>query len=230
MDRNGAFADCLAMPATNVMPLGSISTEIGSIMDAIGNAFHTVLTADIPGNTVLIVGCGPIGCFAAGVAQSAGATKVIATDVNQFRLDLAGKMGADVLINPERENVVERVFEETDGEGADVVCEMSGHPTAFVEALKSARPGGQVQLLGIPKEPITVNFSTDIIFKGLMVYGVIGRRMYDTWLQMQTFLSSGIFDPMPTVTHFFPLEGINEAIDIIHSGNAGKIILEIGSK
>ncbi len=230
VDRNGAFAEYLAMPALNVWPLGNIPTTVGSIMDAIGNAFHTVLTADIPGNTVLVAGCGPIGCFAAGVAKAAGATKVIATDINPFRLDLAKKMGADVLINPADEDVVARVIDETDGEGADVVCEMSGHPTALAQAFQSARLGGQVQLLGIPKEPVTINFSTDIIFKGLTVYGVIGRRMYDTWLQMQTFLSSGIFDPMPTVTHTFPLEEIQKALDVIHSGNAGKVILEIGSK
>jgi len=229
VDRNGAFTEYLAMPASNVIPLGSIPTTIGSIMDAIGNAFHTVLTATIPGNSVLVTGCGPIGCFAAGVAQSAGATKVIATDVNQFRLDLAGKMGADVLINPEKEDVVARVREETGGDGADVVCQMSGHPIALAQAFQAACMGGQVQLLGIPKEPVTIDFSADIIFKGLSVHGVIGRRMYDTWLQMQTFLSSGIFDPMPAVTHTFPLEDIQKALDVIHSGNAGKVILEIGS-
>jgi threonine 3-dehydrogenase len=229
VDRDGAFADYLAMPATNVVPLDNIPTTVGSIMDAIGNAFHTVLTAEIPGNSVLIVGCGPIGCFAAGIARSAGATKVIATDVNPFRLELAGKMGAEVQINPQNENVVERVLEETGGEGADVVCEMSGHPRGFVEALKSARRGGRVQLLGIPKEPLTINLSTDVIFKGITIYGVIGRRMYDTWLQMKTFLSSGTFDPMPAVTHFYPLEDIDRAIDVIRAGNAGKVILEIGS-
>jgi threonine 3-dehydrogenase len=230
VDRDGAFTEYLAMPAPNVMPLGNIPTTVGSIMDAIGNAFHTVLTADIPGNTVLVAGCGPIGCFAVGVARAAGATKVIATDINPFRLDLAGKMGADVLIDPSSEDVVKRVFDETDGEGADVVCEMSGHPTALAQSFQAARLGGQVQLLGIPKEPVTINFSTDIIFKGLTVYGVVGRRMYDTWLQMQTFLSSGLFDPMPAVTHTFPLEDIDKALDAIHSGNAGKVILEIGSK
>jgi threonine 3-dehydrogenase len=229
VDRNGAFAEYLAMPALNVMPLGDISTKVGSIMDAIGNAFHTVLTADIPGNTVLIAGCGPIGCFGAGVARAAGATKVIATDVNPFRLELAGRMGASVLINPADDDVVSRVLDETNGEGADVVCEMSGHPTALAQAFKAVRLGGRVQLLGLPKAPVTVNFSTDIIFKGITVYGVIGRRMYDTWLQMQTFLSSGLFDPMPVVTHLFKLEEIDDALEVIHSGGAGKVILEIGS-
>jgi threonine 3-dehydrogenase len=107
---------------------------------------------------------------------------------------------------------------------------MSGHPAALAQAFQAARLGGQVQLLGIPKEPVTINFSTDIVFKGLSVYGVIGRRMYDTWLQMQTFLSSGLFDPMPAVTHTFRLEEIDKALDAIHTGNAGKVILEIGSE
>ncbi len=230
VDRDGAFAEYLAMPALNVIPLGSIPTTVGSIMDAIGNAFHTVLTAEIPGNVVLVAGCGPIGCFAVGVAKAAGATKVIATDINPFRLDLAKKMGADLLINPAQEDVPTRVFEETDGEGADVVCEMSGHPTALTESFQAARLGGRVQLLGLPKEPVTLNISNDLIFKGLTVYGVIGRRMYDTWLQMRTYLASGLFDPMPVVTHRFKLEEIDKALEAIHTGNAGKVILEIGSE
>jgi len=230
VDRDGAFAEYLAMPALNVMPLGNISTEIGSIMDAIGNAFHTVMTANIPGSTVLVVGCGPIGCFAVGVALSAGATKVIATDINPFRLELARRMGANVLVNAAEEDAVARVREETDGEGADVVCEMSGDATALAQAFQSARLGGQVQLLGLPIGPVAINFSNDIIFKGLTVYGVIGRKMYDTWLQMQAYLSSGRFDPMPVVTHRFGLEEIQKALDVIHSGEAGKVILEIGSK
>ncbi len=230
VDRNGAFAEYLAMPALNVMPLGNIPTTVGSIMDAVGNAFHTVMSANIPGNAVLILGCGPIGCFAVGIAAAAGATKVIATDVNPLRLELASRMGAGVLINAAEEDAVARVLGETDGEGADVVCEMSGDATALAQAFQSARPGGQVQLLGLPKEPATIDFSNDIIFKGLTVYGVIGRKMYDTWLQMQAYLSSGRFDPMPVVTHRFGLEEIQNALDVIHAGEAGKVILEIGGK
>ena len=180
VDRNGAFAEYLSMPALNVLALGGIPTTVGAIMDAIGNAFHTVLTADVPGSTVLVVGCGPIGCFAVGIARAAGAAKVIASDLNLFRLELARRMGAHVLLNPADDDVVARVLDETSGEGADVVCEMSGHPTGVTQALRAARLGGQVQLLGLPKEAVTVNLSTDIIFKGLTVYGVIGRRMYET--------------------------------------------------
>jgi threonine 3-dehydrogenase len=229
VDRNGAFADHIAMPATNVMALGDIPTTIGAIMDPIGNAFHTVLTgSEVPGSIVLVVGCGPIGCFAVGIARAAGAVKVIATDVNPTRLELARRMGADVLINPSSEDVVARVLAETGGEGADLVCEMSGHPTALTQAFKSARLGGRVNLLGLPKGEVKLNLSTDVIFRGLTVYGVIGRRMYETWHQMRTFLGSGHLDPNPVITHRFPLERIDDALAAIASGAAGKVILEIG--
>jgi len=229
VDRDGAFADYIVMPATNVMALGDIPTTVGAIMDPMGNAFHTVLTrSEVPGSVVLVLGCGPIGCFAVGIARSAGAVKVIATDVNPTRLELARRMGADVLLNPSTDDIVSRVRAETDGEGADLVCEMSGHPTALAQAFKAARLGGRVHLLGLPKGEVSLDLSNDVIFRGVTVYGVIGRRMYDTWHQMRTFLGSGHFDPMPVVTHRFPLEQIDAALEAIASGAAGKVILEIG--
>jgi threonine 3-dehydrogenase len=229
VDRNGAFAEYISMPATNVMALDGIPTTIGAIMDPMGNAFHTVLTGtEVPGGVVLVVGCGPIGCFAVGIARAAGAAKVIATDVNPTRLELARCMGAHVLLNPEQEDVVARVREETRGEGADVVCEMSGHPTALRQAFRAARLGGRIQLLGLPKGEVALDLSNELIFKGVTVYGVIGRRMYETWHQMRTFLGSGRFDPTPVITHRFPLDGIHEALDAIATGAAGKVILEIG--
>lgn len=229
VDRDGAFAEYIAMPATNVMALGDIPTSIGAIMDPLGNAFHTVLTGtEVPGSVVLVLGCGPIGCFAVGVARAAGAVKVIATDVNTTRLELARRMGAQVLLNPERDDVVARVREETADEGADVVCEMSGHPTALQQALRAVRLGGRVQLLGLPKGEVALNLSNDVIFKGVTLYGVIGRRMYETWHQMRTFLACGRLDPTPVITHRFPLARVHEALDAIASGAAGKVILEIG--
>jgi len=123
---------------------------------------------------------------------------------------------------------VARVLAETGGEGADIVCEMSGHPRALAQAFKAARLGGRVQLRGLPKGEVALNLSTDVIFRGLTVYGVIGRRMYDTWHQMRTFLSSGHFDPTPVITHRFPLAEIDAALEAIASGAAGKVILEIG--
>jgi threonine 3-dehydrogenase len=227
VDRDGAFAEYITMPATNVLPLDGIPTTVGAVMDPMGNAFHTVLTADIPGSTVFVVGCGPIGCFAVGIARAAGAAKVIASDVNAKRLALAKRMGAHVTIDATRDDVVRSVLAETGGEGADVVCEMSGVPSALHQAFAAVRLGGRVQLLGIPDGQVPVDFANEIIFKGITVYGVIGRKMYETWNQMRRYLSAGLVDPRPVITHQFPLAKIDEALAAIRSGDAGKIILEI---
>ncbi|MEX2155385.1 MAG: L-threonine 3-dehydrogenase [Gemmatimonadales bacterium] len=227
VDRDGAFAEFIVMPATNVLALDGIPTEVGAVMDPMGNAFHTVLTAEIPGSTVFVVGCGPIGCFAVGIARAAGATKVIASDVNPKRLTLAARMGAHVTINAAKDDIVKTVLAETGGEGADVVCEMSGVPSALHQALAAVRLGGRVQLLGIPKGEVPVDFANEIIFKGITLYGVIGRKMYETWHQMRRFLTGGQFDPCPVITHQFPLAKIDDALAAIRAGDAGKVILEI---
>jgi threonine 3-dehydrogenase len=228
VDRDGAFAEFIAMPATNVMRLDGIPTPIGAIMDPMGNAFHTVLTAEIPGSVVLILGCGPIGCFAVGIATAAGARAVIAVDVNPKRLALATAMGATRALEP-GPKVEAAVLELSEGNGADVVCEMSGAAPALHSAFRLARAGARVQLLGLPSTPVPVDFATEIIFKGLTVYGVIGRKMYETWHQMQRLLRSGRFDPAPVITHRFPLGRIDDALAAIKSGDAGKVILEIGT-
>ena len=227
VDRDGAFAEYIVMPASNVIKLGGIPTEIGAIMDPMGNAVHTVLEAEIPGSTVLVLGCGPIGCFAIGVARAAGASLVIASDLNPKRLELARAMGAHVTLNPKQDDVVARVRELTAGDGVDLVCEMSGHPSGHAQALAAARMGGRVNLLGTPNRTTEVDFARDIIFKGLTLYGVTGRKMYQTWHQMLRFLRAGQLDPRPVITHRFRLEQIAEAIQVIKDGQAGKVILEI---
>jgi threonine 3-dehydrogenase len=227
VDRAGAFAELIAMPATNVMPLDGIPTEIGAIMDPMGNAFHTVLTADVSGSVVLVLGCGPIGCFAVGIARAAGARAVVAVDVNPKRLALAQRMGATRTLDARSDDVHAAVQELSEGNGADVVCEMSGAPSALHEAFRQVRYGGRVQLLGIPAGEVPINVATEIIFKGITLYGVIGRKMYETWHQMQRFLKSGIFDPTPVITHRFPLARVDEALAAIKSGAAGKVILSI---
>jgi len=229
VDRDGAFADYIVMPASNVIRLDGIPTEVGAIMDPMGNAVHTVLEADVPGSTVLVIGCGPIGCFAVGVARAAGASLVVASDLNPKRLELARTMGAHVLLNPRQDDVVARVRELTDGDGVDLVCEMSGHPSGHAQALAAARIGGRVNLLGTPSRTTEVDFARDIIFKGLTLYGVTGRKMYQTWHQMRRFLRAGQVDPLPVITHRYPLEQIAEAIQVIKDGQAGKVILEVGS-
>jgi threonine 3-dehydrogenase len=228
VDRHGAFADYIVMPASNVMKLDGIPTEIGAIMDPMGNAVHTVLEAEVPGSTVLVLGCGPIGCFAIGVARAAGASLVIASDLNPKRLELARAMGAQVTLNPQSDDVVARVRELTGGDGVDLVCEMSGHPSGHAQALAAARMGGRVNLLGTPSRTTEVDFARDIIFKGLTLYGVTGRKMYQTWHQMLRFLRAGQVNPRPVITHRFPLEQIADAIQVIKDGQAGKVILEVG--
>jgi threonine 3-dehydrogenase len=226
VDRDGCFTEYIAMPATNVWHLDdNVSFDIGGIHDPMGNAFHTALTAEIPGSVVLITGCGPIGLFAVGICKAAGASLIIASDVNDRRLALAKQMGATIAVHPAQ--VAAEVRKHTEDLGVDVVLEMSGVPAAIHQAFELVRVGGRVQMLGIPAKPMDVNFATEVIFKGITIYGVVGRRMYDTWHQMTRFLRSGQFDPAPVITHRFPLEDFDEAIRSIKSGEAGKVIFEI---
>ncbi len=226
VDRDGCFAEFIAMPATNVWHLDdAISYEVGGIHDPMGNAFHTALTAEIPGATVLITGCGPIGIFAVGICKAAGASRIIASDVNPRRLELARMMGAHDVVTPQQADAA--VKGATDGLGVDVVLEMSGVPAAIHQALALVRVGGRVQMLGIPSQPIELDLPKEVIFKGITIYGVVGRRMYDTWHQMTRFLRAGEFDPTPVITHRFPMSDFDAAIAAIKSGDAGKVIFEI---
>ncbi|HZI74227.1 MAG TPA: zinc-binding dehydrogenase, partial [Gemmatimonadales bacterium] len=142
-------------------------------------------------------------------------------------LDLARRMGAHVTLNPGSDDVPARIRQLTAGDGVDLVCEMSGHPSGHAQAFSSARLGGRVNLLGTPSRTTEVDFARDVIFKGLTVYGVTGRKMYQTWHQMQRFLRAGQLDPRPVITHRFPLERIADAIQVIKDGQAGKVILEV---
>lgn len=228
VDRDGAFADFIAMPATNVMKLDGIPADIGAIMDPVGNAVHTALEGeDIAGATVLVIGCGPIGCFAVGVLRAAGAALVLASDFNPTRRNLATAMGAHQVLDPASDDVVALARELTGGIGVDLVCEMSGHPAGHATAFAAARPGGRVNLLGTPSRRTEVDFASDIIFKGLTLYGVTGRRMYETWIQMRRLIGSGALDPRPVITHRFPLEAVEDAIRVIRDGTAGKVILDV---
>jgi len=166
VDRDGAFAEFIAMPASNVMHLDGIPTDIGAIMDPIGNAVHTALEgANIAGSTALVLGCGPIGCFAVGVLRAAGASLVVASDFNDTRRQLALRMGAHHALHPQHDDVVARTRELTGGLGVDLVCEMSGHPSGHATAFAAARPGGRVNLLGTPSRTTEVDFARDVIFK-----------------------------------------------------------------
>ena len=225
VDVHGAWAEYIAMPESNVWMLDkSMPWEVASLHDAMGNAFHTVMPADVKGKSVLIQGCGPIGCFSAGVARMAGAAQIIAADLNQKRLGLAERMGAKVLLNAKTEDVVKKAKELTGGHGVDVVLEMSGSAAALRQSCQAVRNGGRIRLLGIPTGEVTLRLAEEVIFKGISLEGVIGRRMYETWDQMRDFLKRG-FDPSPVITHRLPYTEFGRGLEAIADGTAGKVVL-----
>ena len=228
VDRDGAFADYVAVPAANVIPVPpEIPLDHAAVFDPLGNAVHTVLTADVVGKSVAVVGCGPIGLFAIAVARAAGAARVLAVEPVEGRLALARRLGADPALNPRTDDVEAAVRDCTDGYGADVVCEMSGHPDGIRTALRIVRNAGRVQMLGLPREPVPLDLAHDVIFKGTTLYGVIGRRMYDTWLAMRNLLRAGLVDIAPVLTHRFPLERFEEGLQAMEEGVAAKVILTL---
>ncbi|PZS05323.1 MAG: L-threonine 3-dehydrogenase, partial [Chloroflexi bacterium] len=192
VDRPGAFADYVAIPETNAWPTDRrFPPEIATIQEPMGNAVHTVLAAPVAGATVVIFGAGPIGLFAVPIARASGAAKIITVEPSPVRLELAREMGSHINIDPGSDNVVHRILEETSGEGADVVLEMSGNAQAIAQGLKGLRHGGHVSLLGLPSQPVEVDLAEGVIFKGATLQGISGRRIFETWYQTRGFLESG---------------------------------------
>jgi threonine 3-dehydrogenase len=229
VDRNGAFADYVVLPATNAWRLDSaIPLSIAAIMDPLGNAVHTALATDLTTKTVAVSGCGPIGLMAIPVCRMAGAALVVASDVRPNRLALAHRMGADVVIDAGKEVVVDRIRGLTDGQGVDAVLEMSGHPAGIRAALGAVRSGGWVGLLGLPATTVELDLTNSIIFKAVQVEGIFGRRLWQTWEQMTILLKRGL-DITPVITHRLPLEQYAEAFALLESGEAGKVILTLES-
>src|SRR5450755_1263518 len=226
IDRDGAFAELVKIPASNIIKLdASIPEHYGAILDPLGNAVHTVLAGPIAGMTVLVTGCGPIGLMAFAVAKACGSSTVFATETNEQRRAMAKRMGADVVINPAAEDSVARIKSETDGTGVDVLLEMSGNPTAIQSGFKALRAGGRASLLGIPTEPVSLDLVNDVIFKGATVQGIYGRRMYGTWVQMTALLKAGRLDLEPLFGERAPLEKFEGAFAMLQGGLAGKILL-----
>ena len=226
VDVNGGFAEYVAVPSTNAWRAPTnVPIEVQGIMEPLGNAVHTAFAGPLAGCRIAVTGCGPIGLFAVGVARAAGASQVIASDVAPFRLDLARRMNADVVIDASKENFVERVREVTGGRGLDGVLEMSGSPQAMRDGLGALRMGGRLSLLGLPQEPFDLDWNRLVIFKGITLHGIIGRRMYETWYQMDNLLRTGRLDVRPAITHVMPMERFDEAIGLLRSGTAGKVVL-----
>jgi threonine 3-dehydrogenase len=226
IDRPGAYAELVAMPAVNAWPVPrGMPLEQAAALEPLGNAVHSVLAGEISGCSIAVTGCGPIGLFAICVARACGAGPILATDVNDYRLELARACGADRTVQVKREDWVEAARELTSGDGLDVVCEMSGQAPVIVESLRALRNAGRLSLLGLSSQDATFDFSKLVIFKGITIQGILGRRMFETWHQMTSLLESGRLDISKAITHVMPLADLEEAMSTLAAQEAGKIVL-----
>jgi len=225
VNRPGCFAEYIAIPAVNAYPLPAhVTDEVAAFLDPLGNATHTALSFDLVGEDVLITGAGPIGIMACAVAKHAGARHVVITDVNDFRLDLARRMGATRAVNVGDQQLADVVRELGMKEGFDVGLEMSGNPTAFRTLIDSMVNGGKVALLGLPPKDTAIDWNK-VIFKGLSIKGIYGREMFETWYKMIAMLESGL-DVTPVLTHRLPVARFQEGFDAMRSGKSGKVVLD----
>jgi len=225
VNRPGAFAQYLVIPAFNAFKIPhGISDDLAAVFDPFGNATHTALSFDLVGEDVLITGAGPIGIMAVAIARHVGARNVVITDVNDYRLELARKMGATRAVNVSRESLRGVMEDLHMSEGFDVGLEMSGVPTAFTAMLEHMNHGGKIALLGIPPANTAIDWN-QVIFKGLEIKGIYGREMFETWYKMVAMLQSGL-DLSPIVTHRFAVEDFEAGFDAMLSGQSGKVILD----
>ncbi len=225
VNRTGCFGEYLCIPAGNAFRLPpEIPDEIGSILDPFGNATHSALSFDLVGEDVLITGAGPIGCMAVAIARHVGARNIVITDINDYRLGLAEKLGATRVMNPTRESLKDVMKELAMLEGFDVGLEMSGSAEAFRGLLAAMNNGGRVSLLGIPPNDTAIDWD-QVIFKGLILKGIYGREMFETWYKMKTMLQSRL-DISPIITHRYPIDEFQAGFDVMRSGQSGKVVLD----
>jgi threonine 3-dehydrogenase len=224
VNRPGAFAEYIAVPAFNAFKLpDAITDDLAAILDPLGNATHTALSFDLVGEDVLITGAGPIGIMAVAIARYAGARHVVITDVNDYRLGLARKMGATRAINVATQSIDDTMKELGMVEGFDVGMEMSGNPQAFRDMLRTMHHGGKIAILGIPPGEMAIDWNA-VIFKGLILKGIYGREMFETWYKMSSMLQSGL-NMDPIITHHFDVDEFQPAFELMESGQSGKVIL-----
>jgi len=224
VNRPGAFAEFLSLPYRNVYKLDpAIPENLAAIFDPLGNAVHTALSWDLVAEDVLITGAGPIGCMAAAVCRFAGARHVVVTDPNPFRLDLARQLGATRTINIDQESLADVKDELDMKEGFDIGLEMSGHPSGLADILEHSSHGARISLLGIFPDKFEIDFDK-VIFKGLILKGIYGREMFETWYKMSSMIRAGL-DPTAVITHEFPAADFEEAFQTMLSGKSGKIVL-----
>jgi len=225
VQRDGAFAECLVMPAANLWAHNEATPlDVAAIFDPFGNAVHTAMQFRVAAEDVLVTGAGPIGIMAAAVARHLGARHIVITDVNEYRLRLAEKLGVTRAVNPQKTSLADVQRDLGMKEGFDVAFEMSGRAAAIEQIFDSMAHGGRIAALGLPSDDLAVDWS-ELVFKMLTVRGVYGRQMFETWYQMSVFVESGL-DISPVITHRFPAGDYEEAFAVARSGESGKVILE----
>ncbi|MBV9332591.1 MAG: L-threonine 3-dehydrogenase [Candidatus Eremiobacteraeota bacterium] len=227
VDRDGAFAQYVAIPENNVWRLDADIPDVSAaIFDPLGNAVHTVMAAGVSVKSVVVSGVGSIGLLAVAVARAAGATSIYAIDVNPARLELARTLGADAGFLSSDPGIADEIRRRTAGNGADVLLEMSGNAAAIDLGLRVLRNGATAALLGLPSRPVTLDLADRIIFKGITVLGINGRRMFETWYQAEALVKSGRVDPRTVITHVLPYTAFDEAFALMEKGEAVKIVLD----
>jgi threonine 3-dehydrogenase len=222
---DGGFAERMVIPESNAVESNGLDPAVVALQEPMGNAVHAAFAEPIDGRSVLVTGCGPIGLCAVGIARAAGASLVIATDTEPYRLELAGAMGATLVLDATDPETPDRIDEATGGDGVDVVLEMSGSAAALAQGLRAVTRGGSISLLGIFGEPVEVDLSDLVIMKGVRLHGIFGRRIYDTWERTQSLLRSGSLDVTPILTHRLTLDQWPEAFDLLASRHAGKVVM-----
>ncbi len=225
VNRPGAFSEYLVLPAVNAFALpDKVTDDLAAILDPFGNAVHATLTFPLVGEDVLVTGAGPIGIMAAAVSRFVGARFVVITDINPYRLELARSMGVTRAVDARNEDLHDVMHDLGMTEGFDIGLEMSGAPSAFMDMLETMNHGGKIAMLGIPSEPMAIDWNR-VIFKGLTLKGIYGREMYETWYKMANLIEAGL-ELGPIITHRFAVDDFQEAFDVMRSGKAGKVILD----
>jgi len=228
IDVDGSYADYVLLPERVLWKTSrDIPPELACVQEPLGNAVDAALAEDLTGHTVLITGCGPTGLFAAAIARIAGAAVIIASDASDYRLGLAKQLGVDHTLNAKTDpsdRLAAAIQDITGGEGVDAALEMSGDPSALHQAFKAVKNGGWVTLFGIPTGSVPFDLPNEIIFKGIRVYGVTGRRLFKTWYRLSGLFKAGL-NIRPVITHTFPLTDFAKGFDLIQSGQCGKVVL-----
>ncbi len=228
VDFDGALSEYLVLPEHVLWKNNSdIPDKWATIQEPFGNAIDTVMAEDVSAKTVLILGAGPIGLFATGIARASGASLIIVSDPNNYRLAISKKMGAHMAINPGKKDITPLILDATNNNGVDVVLEFSGNNQALNQGLRVITPGGRISILGIYEKNVSIDLNKEVIFKKIRIYGITGRKVFSSWHKTSRFLSSGIVNPDPILTHQFPLKDYEKGIKLMREGKCGKVILEV---